>query len=205
MADDLASITRSIQAAVKAEEDGAWGIETATKVLAFIEGKPPVHATVPAASVYAIDDRSAANVATLLAPVQVKAAELLQLCAKAGIAAKVISGTRSYAEQDALYAQGRTTSGRIVTNARGGFSNHNFGVAFDIGIFEQGKYLDESPLYSRAGQIGKSIGLDWGGDWRSIQDEPHFELRPEWAKGIEESAMLTRLRAIHENGGAIYT
>jgi peptidoglycan L-alanyl-D-glutamate endopeptidase CwlK len=64
-----------------------------------------------------------------------------------------------------------------VTRARAGYSNHNFGVAWDIGLFKDGKYLEESPLYRECGEIGKSLGLEWGGDWKSIQDEPHFEVR----------------------------
>lgn len=55
------------------------------------------------------------------------------------------SGLRTYEEQNALYAQGRTAPGNKVTNAKGGFSNHNFGIAFDIGIFEGAKYLGDSP------------------------------------------------------------
>jgi peptidoglycan L-alanyl-D-glutamate endopeptidase CwlK len=68
-----------------------------------------------------------------------------------------------------------------VTDARGGYSNHNFGVAFDIGVFESGKYLDESPKYKAAGALGSDLGLEWGGNWKTIQDEPHFQLRPGWA------------------------
>ncbi len=90
----------------------------------------------------------------------------------------ILSGTRTYAEQDKLYAQGRGTNraGPIVTKARGGRSNHNFGVAWDIGLFQDGKYIPESSVYAEAGKIGKRMGLTWGGDWKSIPDEPHFEL-----------------------------
>ena len=56
--------------------------------------------------------------------------------AQNGIIIKVISGLRTYDEQNGLHAKGRTTPGKIVTNARGGYSNHNFGIAFDIGVFE---------------------------------------------------------------------
>ena len=122
------------------------------------------------------------------------ARSLIAAAATAGISIKVISGTRTYEEQDALYAQGRTKPGRIVTNARGGYSNHNFGVAFDIGVFEGGRYLDESPAYKAVGALGKQLGLEWGGDWKNIQDEPHFELRPAWARDMSEGAMLAELR-----------
>ena len=107
----------------------------------------------------------------------------------------MISGTRTYEEQNALYEQGRTKPGRVVTNARGGYSNHNFGIAFDIGVFEGGRYLGESPAYKAVGAIGMKLGLEWGGNWKSIQDEPHFQLRPAWARELSERDMLAELRA----------
>ena len=121
------------------------------------------------------DDRSEKNLATLLPAVQAKARAFMTACASAGVPVKIISGARTYPEQDALYAQGRTAPGDIVTYARAGFSNHNFSCAFDIGIFSPG-YLEESPLYDKAGALGKSVGLVWGGDWKGKKcDKPHFE------------------------------
>lgn len=125
------------------------------------------------------DERSAKNIATLHPKARAKAEAHLAACNKAmppGVVVKIISGNRSYAEQDALYAQGRTKPGKIVTKARGGFSNHNFGIAWDLGIFKGTKYLEESPLYEVCGDIGKEMGLAWGGDWKFI-DEPHFEMK----------------------------
>lgn len=98
------------------------------------------------------------------------------LMAKRGVTVKVISGTRSYDEQDALYAKGRTAPGPRVTNARGGYSNHNFGVAADIGLFKGKDYLEDSPLYSELGPIGESVGLEWGGRWKFV-DEPHYQYK----------------------------
>lgn len=142
-----------------------------------------------------VDDRSERVISTLHARLRDKARQLVQRAAAAGIKIKIISGLRTYGEQNALYAQGRTAPGRVVTNARGGYSNHNFGVAFDVGIFSaDGKYLDESPAYKTVGQIGKSLGFEWGGDWSSIQDQPHFQLRPAWAVGMKEGAMLAEMR-----------
>src|SRR4029077_13980382 len=90
---------------------------------------------------------------------------------------RIISGTRTYKEQTDIFAQGRTKPGRIVTKAGPGHSNHNFGIAWDVGLFDSGDYLEDSPLYRKVGQIGKQIGLEWGGDWQSFPDEPHFQLR----------------------------
>lgn len=128
-----------------------------------------------------LDDRTETNIATLHPKAQEAARKFMSAVIPAmaakGVVVKIISGTRTYAEQDALYAKGRTTPGPRVTNARGGFSNHNFGVAWDIGLFNDGKYLQHSPFYRACGQIGRDMGLEWGGDWKSIKDEPHFEVK----------------------------
>ena len=121
-----------------------------------------------------------------------------------GITIKVISGLRTYAEQDDLYAQGRTKPGNIVTNAKGGYSNHNFGIAFDVGVFEGSSYLDESPKYKAVGVLGTDLGLEWGGNWKTIQDEPHFQLRPTWAADESEKDMLAELRSRKDSGKGVY-
>ncbi len=119
---------------------------------------------------------------------------LADKAAAKGIEIEIISGTRTFPEQDALYAQGRTKPGKVVTNARAGYSNHNFGIAFDIGIFQDKKYIPESPLYKVVGALGLELGLEWGGNWTSIQDEPHFQYRPQWAKKMSEGEFLQELR-----------
>ena len=125
------------------------------------------------------DIRTEANIQTLQPKAQRKARQFLtEIAAQLstdGLIFKIISGTRTYDEQNNLFALGRTRPGPVVTRARGGQSNHNFGVAWDIGVFQNGVYIPESDLYKRAGAIGKTQGLEWGGDWESIQDEPHFQ------------------------------
>jgi hypothetical protein len=127
-----------------------------------------------------LDPRSAANIATLLPAAQRAARRLLAAANDGrlglGVVVKVICGTRTYADQTALYAQGRTTPGPIVTDAPAGYSNHNFGIAFDVGVFVRGEYLDDSPMYAKVGAFGRGQGLEWGGDWTSFPDEPHFQL-----------------------------
>jgi peptidoglycan L-alanyl-D-glutamate endopeptidase CwlK len=123
----------------------------------------------------ALDSRSAKNIATLNKKVQPLATKLVEEALAQGIEVKVISGHRTYEEQDKLYAQGRSKPGQIVTKARGGYSNHNFATAFDIGIFKGKEYLGESPDYARVGKIGEALGLTWGGSWKSFKDEPHFQ------------------------------
>ena len=150
------------------------------------------------------DERSERTIATLLPQVQPLARALVESAASIGIAIKVISGTRTYDEQNALYEQGRTKPGSVVTNARGGYSNHNFGIAFDIGVFEGGRYVKESPAYKAVGALGMKLGLDWGGSWRTIADEPHFQLRPAWAREMSERDMLAELRARRARGQSAF-
>ena len=151
------------------------------------------------------DDRSEIVIATLLPEVHRYARLLIAMSAKQDIKIMLLSGLRNYKHQNELYAQGRTKPGRIVTNARGGFSNHNFGIAFDVGVFEGKKYLGESPKYAQVGVIGRGIGLEWGGDWKNFKDMPHFQLRPGWANGMTEAEMFVILRYREKDGAPIYT
>jgi peptidoglycan L-alanyl-D-glutamate endopeptidase CwlK len=126
------------------------------------------------------DERSEKNIATLHPRVQKKAREFMRLVVplmkQKGVDVRIISGLRTYAEQDALYAKGRTTPGPKVTNARAGFSNHNFSTAWDIGLFNGKMYIPESPLYKEIGEMSRSLGLVWGGDFKSFKDYPHYEV-----------------------------
>ena len=91
-----------------------------------------------------------------------------------GTLIRVVQGHRTIKEQNDLYNKGRTKPGSIVTNAKGGYSNHNFGLAFDIVGITKGK-VDYKLNYGTLSKIGKSHGFDWGGNWRSFPDKPHFE------------------------------
>jgi hypothetical protein len=128
------------------------------------------------ASEWQADPRSERNLATL-EPVTAKLArEHLRRLAAEGYTFKITSGTRTFTEQAALYAKGRTAPGPKVTNARPGSSWHNFGLAYDLTLFQGDKNpVWEHPAYDLAGKIGKDLGLRWGGDFKSIVDRPHFE------------------------------
>lgn len=98
-----------------------------------------------------------------------------------GIYVGVAQGYRSKAEQDALYAQGRTKPGPIVTGARGGQSNHNFGVAVDLFVYsddglKSNFYLPGNSKLSAIVAAMKKRGMEWGGDWKSFPDYPHYQL-----------------------------
>ena len=186
----LDATIRAVQEKVGVTVDGDPGLQTWSAIYRSVVGEPPVSSGTTTLA----DERSERNIATLLPQAQPIARALIESAAAIGIAIKVISGTRTYEEQNALYEQGRSKPGRIVTNARGGYSNHNFGIAFDIGVFEGGRYLDESPAYKAVGALGIRLGLEWGGNWKTIQDEPHFQLRPAWAREMSERDMLAELR-----------
>jgi peptidoglycan hydrolase-like protein with peptidoglycan-binding domain len=125
---------------------------------------------------------------------------LNELCAHDGIAVLVTQGLRTWEEQSALYAKGRTVPpiGRrfIVTRARGGRSFHNFGLAFDIVVLDALGKADwdaSHPGWKRAGDLGQSVGLGWGGAWTSFRDPPHFQ----YAGGLSTADC----RALYRAGG----
>lgn len=112
---------------------------------------------------------------------------LIDLCAENGIAIGISECLRTVEEQDLLYAKGRTLPGNRVTNCKGSTysSMHQWGVAFDFylkmdvdgdGVVEDDAYNDSTGLFEKVGSLGKSLGLQWGGDWKSIKDMPHFQL-----------------------------
>lgn len=103
--------------------------------------------------------------------------EFIAECRKCGLRVGISQTWRTKAEQDDLYAQGRTKAGSIVTNCRYPYSPHNWGVAFDIYRNDgQGAYNDGDGWFKSCGQVGKRLGLFWGGDFKSFVDKPHFEL-----------------------------
>lgn len=98
--------------------------------------------------------------------VQVLAKKFIEECDKAGIDVLIYSTYRDAASQTALFNQGRTTPGRIVTNARAGQSFHNWRCAFDFVPVVAGKARwDDKEAYAKCGNIAESIGLEWAGRW----------------------------------------
>ena len=99
-------------------------------------------------------------------------------CKKQGLNVLITQTFRTKAEQDALYAQGRTTKGNIVTNAKYPRSPHCWGVAFDFCRNVKGREYDDSDdFFAKVGAVGKKLGLTWGGDFKSFVDKPHLEMR----------------------------
>ncbi|ENR5906897.1 M15 family metallopeptidase, partial [Listeria monocytogenes] len=120
------------------------------------------------------------NVSGMNKSVADKTRNVIKKMAKKGIYLCVAQGYRSSAEQNALYAQGRTKPGAVVTNAKGGQSNHNYGVAVDLCLYtSDGKNVIWESTTSRWKTVVsamKAEGFAWGGDWKSFKDYPHFEL-----------------------------
>lgn len=114
---------------------------------------------------------------------QVCVNKFLAECKKQGLNVLVTETLRTLEEQEALYAQGRTKPGNIVTNARGYQSPHAWGVAFDFCRNEKGREYDNSDgFFEFVGEIAKTIfddteyDLFWGGDFKSFVDKPHIEM-----------------------------
>jgi len=109
--------------------------------------------------------------------VREKAQLFVSTCALQGIDILIYCTYRSEEEQNVLYAQGRTTPGKIVTNARGGESFHNFHLAFDWVPVVGGKpQWSDTKLYLKAGIIAESVGLEWAGRWAgSLRETAHCQ------------------------------
>ena len=123
-----------------------------------------------------IEARNEQVIAGLHESVQESARQFYQQAGAAGKTVLIYDGTRTYAEQDRLYAQGRSgNAGDIVTNARGGESAHNFGVAFDAVELRDGKPDWKRTDWTGMKGLGESAGFSWGGDWTGFKDRPHFE------------------------------
>jgi peptidoglycan LD-endopeptidase CwlK len=203
---NLDPVIRAVQKKVGATVDGKAGPETWLEIYDALFHEPwqePPTPTRPVPPVLAgdlADPRSEKAIATLHERVRPYARALIHAAAAQGIRIIVTSALRTYEQQNELYAQGRSKPGKIVTGARGGYSNHNFGLAFDVTIFKGVEPVWESPAYKAVGALGRSLGLEWGGDWQSFKDEPHFQLRPQWAAGLPEREMLAHLRTRKERG-----
>ena len=98
---------------------------------------------------------------------------------------RISEGLRTFAEQDALYSQGRTTAGKKVTKAKGGQSIHNYGFAVDIVLIIDGKTAswdikkdwdnDGIADWDECVKVFAKYGWNWGGSWTTFKDFPHFD------------------------------
>ncbi len=115
-------------------------------------------------------------------------------CKNAGIELLITSTFRDCEAQDELYQHGRQPADqrKIVTNARGGQSWHNFRTAWDVVPLIGGKCVwDDQPLWQRIIQIGKAVGAEAGAEWRTFPDLPHFQYVPKGLTLIEAMDRFT--------------
>lgn len=118
--------------------------------------------------------------------VATKQAELKAEAADRGISIVITDGLRTVQEQDALYRQGRTADGQIVTNVKGGDSFHQYGLAFDFALrAKDGEVLWDLKYdgnhnglsdWMEVVSIAKRKGFSWGGDWENFRDYPHLQM-----------------------------
>jgi len=174
----LVSDIKEIQAFYGLDRDGVAGTLTIGAILADIRHRSGSQVDLPATD---LDERTVANILTLDPQARERFTQLARLgkatAATYGCDWVMISGHRTWAEQDRLFVKRPK-----VTNARGGHSNHNFGIAGDFGVFRGKSYLDDTnpelaaQVHAACAVHARKLGFEWGGDWKSLKDLPHFEL-----------------------------
>lgn len=126
-------------------------------------------------------NKSSRNVDDLVMPVKALCIQHVHACKLAGIDLLITQTYRCPADQDALFAQGRTAPGHIVTRARAGQSIHQYRLAYDVVPLRNGKpvwgtiYDEDKALWKQVGELGKAQGLSWAGDWPAFKELPHFQ------------------------------
>lgn len=113
----------------------------------------------------------------LVPPVKERVEKFKALCKENNIDLLITSTYRDNESQNALFAQGRTAPGKIVTNAKAGQSWHNFRCAVDVVPLVNGKPVwdGDDPIWAKVGALGKQSGLEWAGDWKKFKEMAHFQ------------------------------
>lgn len=113
----------------------------------------------------------------LLPEVKTRVEKFIQSCKDKNIDILVTSTYRDMESQAALYAQGRTTEGKIVTNAGPGDSYHNWRCAVDVVPLINGKpdWDGSHPVWATIGELGEQAGLEWAGKWIHFKELAHFQ------------------------------
>jgi peptidoglycan L-alanyl-D-glutamate endopeptidase CwlK len=123
-----------------------------------------------------IDSRNSEKISLLHPKVAAMCRAFVEACEKQGIEVLITSTYRSAAEQTKLYAQGRTTPGKKVTNAKAGQSWHNYKCAFDFVPIVHGKaQWGDLAAFERCGKIAEGLGLEWAGRWKSFRELAHCQ------------------------------
>ena len=174
----LDATIRAVQAKLGVAVDGNPGPQTWTAIHRGIVGEPPATTGTSALA----DERSERNIATLLPEVQPLARALIESAA--------CHRHRDQGDLRHSHLRGAERALRAGPHETGPHRDQRARRLFESQlrhrirhrVFEGGRYIAESPAYKAVGAIGMKLGLEWGGNWKSIQDEPHFQLRPAWAR-----------------------
>lgn len=113
------------------------------------------------------------HILSLHPKIREKVREFIRQAKAAGYDLIITSSLRTFGRQNQLYAQGRTTKGKIVTNAKGGESFHNYGLAIDAVPINKGIGIAD---INKIAAIAKKLGFKWGGDWKGFRDIVHYEM-----------------------------
>lgn len=117
---------------------------------------------------------------SLLHPIlSIKAKKGIEQLKLQGVEILITQGLRTIQEQNDLYAQGRTKEGKIVTNAKGGYSWHNYGLAFDIvplNSIGKADWNIDHESWKQSIKVFEGLGLEWGGRFKTFKDNPHFQM-----------------------------
>lgn len=133
---------------------------------------------------------SSNDISSLNPHVAALAKKFLNLAKTHHLDVRITTAFRSWDDEDRLYAQGRTAPGHIVTNAQGGDSYHNWGLAFDAAPYENGKISTNDAKFNEMGKLGQEVGLEWGGAFKSLSDKPHFQ----YTYGLDTWDLLNGVR-----------
>ncbi len=157
-----------------------------------------------------VDKPSMKKILTLHPKIRFEVLHLFKECNNKDLTLRIAQGYRTFAEQDALYAQGRTKPGPIVTKSRGGLSNHNYGLSFDFCLLKKDGSIswsltedlndDGNKDWMQIVGIFKANGYSWGGDWKFV-DNPHIEKT--FGNGIRTLLNLHNSGKVDDNGYVI--
>ena len=131
------------------------------------------------------DNVSIKRLTTLHPKLRSEVAEILIEAEKNNVGIRITSAFRTPQEQDALFAQGRTSDGNVVTNAAAWQSYHNYGLAVDICLLHKDGSISYSATEDLDGdkvsdwdevtRIFKNRGWEWAGDWKTFRERPHYQ------------------------------
>lgn len=165
---------KELQRILGIKVDGDFGIRTEASVKVFqVKNNLAVDGIVGAKTWQALKKNSSLAQWGLSPECEKKAEQFLALCSQEGYNLKITSGYRSQEEQDKLYAQGRTTPGKIVTWTKN--SKHTKRIAFDVAFSGTNPYPKNFD-WEKIGIIGEKVGFKWGGRFKSFKDNLHFEI-----------------------------